>query len=45
LVEGVESARTVGPDPTTHLEAAWCPYPVHATSPTRIRLRRFCYTL
>jgi hypothetical protein len=29
---GVESARTVGPDPTTHLEAAWRPHPVHATS-------------
>jgi hypothetical protein len=45
LVDGVESARTVGRDSTRHLEAAQRPYPVHPTSPTRIRLRRFCYSL
>jgi hypothetical protein len=40
-VDGAESARTVRQDPTTHLEAAWRPYRVHATSPTRIRFRGF----
>jgi hypothetical protein len=43
LVDGVESATTVGLDPTTRLEAAWRPYPIYATSRTKIRLRRFCY--
>jgi hypothetical protein len=38
-----ESARRVRQDPTTDPEVTPRPYAVHATSPTRIRFRRFCY--
>src|SRR4029453_1119356 len=42
LVDGVKSARTVRQDPKTHPEAAWPPWPVYTTVPTRIRFLRFC---
>jgi hypothetical protein len=45
LAVAVESARTVRQDPTTHLEAAQRPYPFTLPRRTRIRFRRFCYTL